>query len=102
MQEFSPVHYQYTGICCEMGRMGTHEAGGKPFVLPDNSMILKFNESTGLAVHVTYAPAAPDTGFPLATAALIAVGGIGLIGGGVLVRRWYIRRQNPALFREYD
>lgn len=48
------------------------------------------------------APAAPETGFPFITAALVAVCGVGLIGGGLLVRRWWIRRQNPALFREYD
>lgn len=47
-------------------------------------------------------PPVPDPGLPHMTAALIAVGGIGLIGGGLLVRRWWIRRQNPALFREYD
>ena len=48
------------------------------------------------------ASAAPETGFPFITAALVAVCGVGLIGGGLLVRRWWIRRQNPALFREYD
>jgi PGF-pre-PGF domain-containing protein len=47
------------------------------------------------------APAARDTGFPLATIALIGAGCILLIGSGWYVRRWYIRRQNPALFEEY-
>lgn len=44
----------------------------------------------------------PTTGFPLAIIALIGAGCIVLVGGGWYVRRWYIRRQNPALFSEYD
>jgi PGF-pre-PGF domain-containing protein len=36
------------------------------------------------------APAGPS-GFPVMTTALIAVVGIGLLGGGVLVRRWWIQ-----------
>jgi len=44
----------------------------------------------------------PNPGFPLATIALIGAGCIVLAGSGWYVRRWYIRRQNPALFREYD
>lgn len=50
---------------------------------------------------VPMGPVIPNTGSPLTTGALIGIGGIGLIGG-VLIRRWWIRRQNPALFREYD
>jgi len=41
------------------------------------------------------------SGFPLMTAALIVAGCIGPIGGGWYIRRWWIRRQNPALFEEY-
>jgi len=39
--------------------------------------------------------------FPLIPA-LIGVGCAAIIGGGWYVRRWWIRRQNPALFAEYD
>ncbi|MDO9036477.1 MAG: PKD domain-containing protein [Methanoregula sp.] len=48
------------------------------------------------------APVLPDTGFPLAIVALIGAGCVGLIGSGWWIRRWWIRRQNPALFRDYD
>jgi hypothetical protein len=48
------------------------------------------------------APAAPSSGFPLMTVVLIGAGFIVLIGSGWYVRRWWIQRQNPALFREYD
>jgi hypothetical protein len=48
------------------------------------------------------APPVPATGFPFMTAALIIAGCVVLIGGGWYVRRWWIRRQNPALFRKYD
>ncbi|MDO9325410.1 MAG: PGF-pre-PGF domain-containing protein, partial [Methanoregula sp.] len=58
-----------------------------------------------VTVQTTVPPAAvsqPASGLPLATLALIGAGCVVLIGGGFLVRRWWIRRQNPALFRDYD
>jgi len=48
------------------------------------------------------APAAPDTGIPLATIALIGAGCIVLLGAGGYMRRWWIRQQNPALFKENE
>ncbi len=55
-------------------------------------------ETTAAPVQVP----AGSSGFPFMTAALIGAGCIVLIGSGWYVRRWWIRRQNPALFREYD
>ena len=55
------------------------------------------------ATETTVVPvgdAAPD--FPLRTVALIAGGVLVLAGAGYFIRRWWIRRQNPALFRDYD
>ena len=52
------------------------------------------------------APAIPapagSSGFPFMTPVLIVTGCVVLIAGGWYVRRWWIRRQNPALFKEYD
>jgi len=42
----------------------------------------------------------PD--FPLRTIALIAGGVLVLTGARYFTRQWWIRRQNPALFRDYD
>jgi PGF-pre-PGF domain-containing protein len=53
----------------------------------------------------TIAPAAstsPSSGTPLTTMVIAVVGIIIIVGGAFLVRRWWIRRQNPALFRNYD
>ena len=39
---------------------------------------------------------------PLSMIIIGVIGAIAIIIGAFLVRRWWIRRQNPALFREYD
>ena len=56
-----------------------------------------------VAAQTTAAPAgAPAPDFPLGTVALAGGAILVLIGAGFLVRRWWIRKQNPALFRDYD
>ena len=47
-------------------------------------------------------PGGPAPGFPLGTVALVAGVVLVLAAGGYLVRRWWMHRQNPALFRDYD
>jgi hypothetical protein len=48
------------------------------------------------------APAKPAAWSPLLNIVLV-IATIGVLaGGGFIARRWWIQRQNPALFREYD
>ncbi len=51
---------------------------------------------------VTPLPYAESPDFPLTWIIFGAAGFIVFIVGIVFVRRWWIRRQNPALFRKYD
>ncbi|WP_250987662.1 Kelch repeat-containing protein [Methanoculleus oceani] len=44
----------------------------------------------------------PAPEFPLPMIALVTGAVLVLAGAGYLIRRWWMRRQNPALFRNYD
>ena len=66
-------------------------------------------QKTGIpaAQQTTAVPAgaqapAGSSGFPVTTVALIGAGCVVLVGTGWYIRRWWIRRQNPALFKKYD
>jgi PGF-pre-PGF domain-containing protein len=58
-------------------------------------------QQTTVALAAASAPSG-SSGFPVTTVALIGAGCVVLVGAGWWVRRWWIRRQNPALFRDYD
>ena len=58
--------------------------------------------ATATTVPVPVPAPVPNPGFPVATIALIGAGCVVLAGSGWYVRRWWTRRQNPALFRKYD
>jgi hypothetical protein len=63
-------------------------------------------KTSPIPTRTTIAPApvpqpAASQGFPFMTVALIAAAGVVLAASGFLIRRLWIRRQNPALFREY-
>jgi len=49
---------------------------------------------------VPASPPATGPGIPSTVLAMILLVSIGLMAGGVVVRRWWIRQQNPVLFRK--
>jgi PKD repeat protein len=75
-------------------------ASGVRAVARDEPVIPVAQQTT--AVPAPVQQPAGSSGFPFMTAALIIAGCGVLIGSGWYIRRWWIQRQNPALFREYD
>jgi hypothetical protein len=54
------------------------------------------------AIPASGASPAGASGIPV-IAVIVGIGGIVIVvAGGVFAYRWWIRRQNPALFKEYD
>ncbi|MEI7856932.1 MAG: hypothetical protein WCH85_05445, partial [Methanomicrobiales archaeon] len=63
--------------------------------------------ATAVTVHplttpTTIAPTPPgSSGFPVSSVIIIAVAIVLAVMGIVVVHRWWIRRQNPSLFRDF-
>jgi len=58
---------------------------------------------TPVVARTTAVPAPqPAPGLPVTTLAIIGAAGVLLIGGVIIFQRWWIRRQNPALFKKYQ
>jgi hypothetical protein len=69
-------------------------------------MLVRTATPTVPATTQTTAPPAaatpPSAPSPLMDLVLV-IGAVGILaGGGFMIRRWWVRRQNPALFREYN
>jgi len=74
-----------------------------PEQAPVPAAVAKAPVTTQTTAQPREAPETPagSPPFPVLPA-LIGTGCVALVAGGWYVRRWWIRRQNPALFREYD
>ena len=87
--------------------LGFSQTPAQPAVLPETPRQQQAPAETPAAAQTTSAPAAgsePGTspGTPVIPV-VTGVAGVGVVGGGgFLVRRWWIQRQNPALFRKYN
>jgi PGF-pre-PGF domain-containing protein len=104
-----------TGVLPSFGTVQVSPAASQAVVTRSTSSLAYSNsqpvaypsKGAPVARQTTVAPVAGpgpagSSGFPFVTAGLIGAAGLVLAGSGFMVRRWWIRRQNPALFREYD
>ncbi|MFA5331543.1 MAG: kelch repeat-containing protein [Methanoregula sp.] len=89
------------------GGNGTDSVSGLPADTPQTTITpvkITSAETQAPGVQQTTAVPAPSSspGFPVALILIIGAVVLVIIGGAFLIRRWWIRRQNPALFRKYD
>jgi PKD repeat protein len=79
----------------------TSSASSQPQPVAYQTKAVPVTRQTAVAPIIGPGPAG-SSGFPFITAGLIGAIGFVLAGSGFLIRRWWIRRQNPALFRKYE
>ncbi|MCK9631069.1 MAG: PGF-pre-PGF domain-containing protein [Methanoregula sp.] len=78
------------------------QASGDPTPVPEHTPDITQPLATRTTSPPQVQPNQPAPEFPLALIAVTAVACVGLFTGCMLVRRWWTRRQNPALFRKYE
>lgn len=89
------------------GETGTNAVSGVVTDIPQTTVTpAKITSAATQAPLVQQTTAVPapslSPGFPVAAILVIGAVILVLIGGAFLIRRRWIRRQNPALFRKYD